>query len=197
MHRVLRENSHETKYIGCEFVAQGSCGPQIASCRKRTIARPSGFLILADGRCLALRWRYYDLTLRAVAESLQQSQAAHTLRQWLLTLLPGPYDIVELGHGAWLRSEDQQVIRRHLDVRELTPENQRLFHEAALRAGNQARAEVVASKDAMLAECLVRLSDMVGRANRGEPPLNLSDWTTVEPPQKTKVGPGWDDIDCR
>jgi hypothetical protein len=57
----------------------------------------SGFWILADGRCLAVRWRYYDLTLRAVAESLGESHAARALREWILTLVPGLDDIEELG----------------------------------------------------------------------------------------------------
>jgi len=153
---------------------------------------PSGFLILSDGRCLAVRWRYYDLTLRTVAESLGESQAAHALREWILTLVPGVRDIEEVGYGAWLRSDDQQVIPKRLDVRSLTAENQRLFHDAALQVGRRARSEEAKNWDSILVECLLHLSDMVERADRGEPPLSLSDWDAVKPPEKTKIGPGWD-----
>lgn len=155
---------------------------------------PSGFLILADGRCLAARWKYYDLTLRAIAEAVDESHSGQSLREWLLTLVPGPGDIEELGYGAWVRSKDQQVIQKSLDVRELTPENQRLFHEAALRAGKRAKSKEATSWDSMLVECLVHLSDMVERADRGEPPLSLSDLVNVEPPKGKKIGPGWDEL---
>ena len=156
---------------------------------------PSGFLTLEDGRCLTVRWRYYDLTLRAVAESLEDSQGGRALRQWLLTLVPGPGNIEELGYGAWVRSEDQQVILKCLDVRELTPENQRLFHEAALRAGKRAKSAEATNWDSMLVDCLVHLSDMVERADSGEPPLSLSDLVEVKPPTGKKTGPGWDERD--
>jgi len=152
---------------------------------------PSGFLILADGRCLAVRWLYYDQALRAVADSLEGPGPTHDLREWLLTLLPGPDDEEELGYGAWLRSSDQEVIRRHLDVRELAPENRRMFHEAALRAVEQMKLADAKSRDPMLMDCLVHLANMVERANRGEPPLSLSDWIKVEPPTGKRIGPGW------
>ena len=153
----------------------------------------SGFLILADGRCLAVNWRYYDLTLRAVAESLEDSQGGRELRTWLMTLVPGPHDIEELGYGAWLRSEDQQIIPKYLDLRELTPQNQRLFHEAALRAAERGNSPEATTRDSMLIRCLMHLSDMVERANRGEPPLSLSDWVKVEPCEGKKIGPGWNE----
>ena len=152
----------------------------------------SGFLILADGRCLAVRWHYFDLTLRAVAEALDDSVHEQSLRKWLLTLLPEPSGIDELGYGAWLRSKDQQVIRKYLDVRELTLENQRLFHQAALRAGEKAVLAEATNWDPMLVDCLVHLLDMVERADRGEVPSSLSDWTQVKPPEGRKIGPGWE-----
>jgi len=138
-----------------------------------------------------VRWHYYDLTLRTVAESLDDSPPAQALREWLLTLLPGPSDIEELGYGAWFRPEDQHVIPKSLDVRELTPENQRLFHHAALRAGRRATSPAAANWDSMLVDCLVLLSDMVERADRGDPPLSRSDWVKVQPSEGRKIGPGW------
>lgn len=152
---------------------------------------PSGFLILADGRCLSVRSRYHDQVLRTVAESLEASESVRPLREWLLSLAPGPDDQEEVGYGAWVRSADQQVMLKHLDVRELTPENQRLFHEAALRAGRRAKSAEATKWDSMLVACLLRLSDMVERVGRAEPPLSLSDWVEVRPPEGKKIGPGW------
>lgn len=154
---------------------------------------PSGFLILSDGRCFAARWRYYDQTLLTVAESLEDSRAARALRDWLMTLVPGPGDIEELGYGAWLRSKDQQIRRKYLDIRELTPENQRLFLDAALHAGERAKSAEATTWDSLLVESLAHLSDKVDRLDRGEPPLSRSDWVKVEPPTGQKRGPGWDE----
>ena len=61
----------------------------------------SGFLILADGRCLACRWWAYDAVIKAVAEQLGGSDAALALREWLLSLLPGPDDEQHIGYGPW------------------------------------------------------------------------------------------------
>ena len=152
---------------------------------------PSGFLILADGRCLARRWRAYDQIIWAVADSLDDSSASRALRQWLLSLLPGPDDKEEIGIGAWHRAADDQTIVRHLDIRELTPENQRLFHTAALEAAKRCSdfSDTLGQLEAR--ESLIDLGDMVGRADRGEAPLNRSDWREVVPSEGRHIGPGW------
>jgi hypothetical protein len=120
--------------------------------------------------------------VRAIAELLSGA-----LGDWLLSLLPGPEDEEELGYGAWLRKSDGQVISRFLDVRDLTEENQRRFHEAVVKANQKTNSE----SDPMLIKCLADLSDMVERANRGEPPLGRSDWTLVQPSSGLHLGPGW------
>ena len=58
---------------------------------------------------MLLTMRYYDGVLRAVAEELDNSPAARVLREWLLSLLPGPSDTEHLGYGPWIRTADQQV----------------------------------------------------------------------------------------
>ena len=138
----------------------------------------SGFLILADGRCLARRWWAYDAVIKAVAEQLGGSDAALALREWLLSLLPGPDDEQHIGYGPWLRAEDNQLIERRLDIRELTVENQRLFHDAALEAAQNHRPD----EDEF--QSLSDLSDMLIRADRGEAPLSRSDCRQVPPALK-------------
>jgi len=156
---------------------------------------PSGFLTLADGRCFAVRWHYYDLTMRAIAEELHGSPEADALRSWLESMMPGPSDIEELGYGAFLRVKDQEVVPKSLDVRELTPKNQRLFHEAALRAGKRANCAEAASWDSLLVESLAHLADLVERAERGESPLSKSDCVKIVPCKGRRVGPGWQDAE--
>ncbi len=101
-------------------------------CGRRTMA--SGFLVLPDGRCLARRWSAHDEVLRAVSDQLGEELAAQQLKHWLLEQLPAASDEEELGYGAWFRTADQQVVVRHIDLRQMTVENQHLFCEAAKRA---------------------------------------------------------------
>src|SRR5262245_50678801 len=118
----------------------------------------SGFLVLPDGRCLARRWSAHDEVLRAIADQLGVEPAARQLKQWLLEQIPGPNDEVELGYGAWFRAADLQVVLRHLDLRQVTLENQRLFCEAAKRAA------LGEHPDHALRGCLCDLADMIARA---------------------------------
>jgi len=153
---------------------------------------PSGFLVLADGRCLARRWRAYDKIIRAIAESVEESESGLVLRNWLLSLLPGPADEEEIGIGAWYRTADNQTVVRHLDIRELTPPNQRLFHNAVLEAAKRCAASQEAFDWLDLGrDSLIDLGDMVIRADRGETPLSRSDWREVVPSEGRHIGPGW------
>jgi hypothetical protein len=145
----------------------------------------SGFLVLPDGRCLTRRWSAYDEVLRAVAKELGEQQAAQQLKRWLLDQLPSAGDEEELGYGAWFRTADQQVVVRHVDLRQMTVENQNLFCEAAKRAA------LVGNTQEWLRGCLCDLADMVARGERGEPPLSKSDWREVVPPNGGPIGPGW------
>jgi hypothetical protein len=146
---------------------------------------PSGFLVLPDGRCFAKRWSAHDAVLRAVAAQLALEPAGRELYHWLLEQLPGPNDEEEIGYGAWVRGSDGQVIVPYLDLRLMTPENQRLFCQAAKRA---ALADDV---EEWLRACIGDLADMVARYERGEPPLSKSDWREVLPPEGGPIGPGW------
>jgi hypothetical protein len=146
----------------------------------------SGFLVLPDGRCFAPRWAAYDAVLRAVADQVDEPEAS-ALRAWQLGLLPGPDDEEHVGYGPWYRRAGGQLIERFLDLRELVPENQRRFCRAAKRAASRLGPDA----PEWLAVCLSRLSEMVVRSERGEPPLSLSDWTKVMPREGRHVGPGW------
>ena len=144
---------------------------------------PSGFLVLPDGRCLSRRWTAHDAVLRAVVEAVSDS----ALRDWLLSQLPGPDDEIELGYGAWFRASDEQVVRRSVDLRLMTAQNQRLFCDAARQAASMPQSEE------WLSHILFELDDMIARMDRGEPPSSKSDWTRVTPPENKRIGPGLPD----
>jgi hypothetical protein len=147
----------------------------------------SGFLILEDGRCFSRRWSAHDAVLREVALSLGNTSQALALKDWILSLLPGPTDEEHVGYGPWFHAADQQLVERFLDIRELTKENQKLFHHAASQAGRKAQS----MPDGWLKESLIDLADMVHRADRGEPPLSKSDWREVVASKGRCIGPGW------
>lgn len=147
---------------------------------------PSGFLVLPDGRCFARRWFAHDAVLRAIADQLANESEARELYLWLLAQMPGPKDEEEIGYGAWVRAADGKIIVRYLDLRLMTPENQQLFCEAVKRLQSAINTED------WLKECIVDLTDMVVRVERGEPPLSKSDWREVVPPEGEVIGPGWD-----
>ena len=149
----------------------------------------SGFIILADGRCFAPISLLYDDTLQMVAAHLPDSAPARILRDWLLSLLPGPSD-TDIGYG-WVRSSDNEIVERKIDVRELTLENQKLFHRAARLAGERMQSDQPGDMPSWTRECAVELADMVARADRGDPPLSRSHWREVVPSEGRKVGPGW------
>jgi hypothetical protein len=147
--------------------------------------------MLADGRCFAPSPVIYDAILRLVADQLTDSPSAHALRDWLLSLLPGPGDIKDIGYGPWVRGSDHEIVPRRLDVRNLTAENQKLFHQAVRRAREVVAVQEPSSEPPGMNESLIALADMVARADYGEPPLSRSDWQEVVPADGKRLGPGW------
>ena len=155
----------------------------------------SGFIILQDGRCFAKRWWCYDAVLREVITELNRSRQEQELAIWLRSLLPGPDDVEELGYGAWLRNSDGEIISRHLDIRELTEGNHNRFNQSVLRALSRLKETEPNNLTEHTITCLSLIAEMIECAERGEPPLSLSDWDCVEPPSGKRLGPGWDVAD--
>lgn len=150
----------------------------------------SGFIILHDGRCFARRWTFYDAAINGVIDELINSPAEKDLATWLRGLLPGPDDI-DIDY-CWIRKSDNENVLRHLDLRELTVDNHQRFYAAARRALHRLQFTDTSKlhKDWIL--CLSILVEMIDRAEKGEPPLSMSDWVSVEPESGMHSGPGWD-----
>jgi hypothetical protein len=92
---------------------------------------------------------------------MDDSAEGLALRNWLLSLIPGAEDEEEIGIGAWHRTADDRIIRRHLDIRQFTPESQRLFQSAALKAARRCAESSDALGGLEARESLVDLGDMV------------------------------------
>jgi hypothetical protein len=145
----------------------------------------SGFLTLGDGRCLAIRWAYHDAVIAEIAKELDRDEGERELAAWLRGRLPGPDDIEHLGHGPWLRKSDGAHVPRKLDLRVFTTRHRQRFEEGALRVAQR----LPDGHD--LHGVFARLADMILRARRGEPPLELSDSRVVRPSEPAHDGPGW------
>jgi hypothetical protein len=143
----------------------------------------SGFIVLRDGRCLAVRGPIYDAVLRSIAAVMDATTSLHS---WLVAQVPQEDD-AELGH-AFVRASDGTIISRHIDTRGLTESNRQMFDRAARLAiptvGPHSEAADVAS-------ALKRLCDMLHMSDEGRPPLELSDWTVEAPACNDRVGPDW------
>ncbi len=144
---------------------------------------PSGFLILPDGRCFSRVWTYHDEILRVLVDELTAGGAELALRDWLISQLPGPDDIKELGYGAWLRASDEEHMVRNIDLRRMAPKYQALFCAVVKRA--VAKIPV----DEYTTGPILDLADLIARYERGEPPLSKSDWLEVVPPEPGPIGP--------
>src|SRR6476660_9170691 len=77
----------------------------------------SGFIVLRDGRCLAVRSRLHDSVVRSIARAIP---IGDPLREWLTKQAPGHQD-AELGH-AFVRTGDAVHVSRLIDTRGMTPE---------------------------------------------------------------------------
>ena len=143
----------------------------------------SGFIILGDGRCLSVRHTAHDALLRSIAAAMPE---AYALRPWLLTQVPKDED-PDLGH-AFVRSSGEQV-ERFLDLRGLT-DGDRLRFVEAVRTCQAMSGETAPLEDVVAA--LERFRSMLDCWQRGDPPLELSDWVEVAPPCDCRIGPGWD-----
>jgi hypothetical protein len=122
-----------------------------------------GFIVLSDGRALALNNFATDRIILALAAELP----ACAFRDWLLA-----QQSLFVGPGM-----------TSVDVRELTPENARALLGAIRRvAADPARADAD----------ITLLADMAAAAERGEPPMDLNPhMRNPLPPTGGRSGPGW------
>jgi hypothetical protein len=131
----------------------------------------------------------HDAVLRSVLAAMEEGTP---LRTWLSSQIPGPLDI-ELGY-AFVRIADGVQVVRMLDLRGLTDANRRIFENAAQRAEPVADPYAPVGYVTNALECF---REMLKRCERGEPPLELSDWRCEAPPIEGKIGPGWEDNELK
>lgn len=144
----------------------------------------SGFIYLQDGRACALRWRYYDRLVTLIIMQLEAMPNTEEFASWLRRQIPSDDDVVHLGHGPWRRRSDGQLIRRVLDIRELSPACQELFARAAKNA-------VQFAKEDLDKQAISKLVAMLAAVETGQPPGELNDCRSLKPPSGGKVGPHW------
>ena len=137
----------------------------------------SGFLILPDGRCYAVRWSLFDDVMRTVAIELSKNAESKVLHGWLTTKIPTVDDVEDMGAGMWLRSSDQELLNRKIDLRDLPVQDRLRFCEATKNASR------VSVRDEMTSQGLSSLVGVIERYERCDPPLRKSEWYEVVIPE--------------
>lgn len=141
----------------------------------------AGFIVLKDGRAYAANNWSYDAVIERIARALPGTDAGRALSDWLMDqrcVIRGP------GLGS-------------VDLRELSPGDQRLFVEAVERAIITTEQEGPEGwcDPAFYPGWLERFQDllkMIASIHRGEPPTAFNPhMMDVIPPSGERAGPGW------
>ena len=92
------------------------------------IRMASGFIILQDRSCLAVRWTGYDALIRIVLRELGDSVGARELATILTAKIPpeGMDEGLEMGWG-FMDEEQRDTIERSLDLRGLSEDHHQLY----------------------------------------------------------------------
>lgn len=149
----------------------------------------SGFIILKDGRCFGRRWTGYDEILKIAIKELYLLENGKDLAKWLETQIPDLDD--ESGECGWgfYKTSTAESINRHLDIRSFTLVNQELFIKSIFH-GRSKLLEFEDEYSPLNIDFFEIFYKMVLMTENGEPPLDFSDWGTIQPCNKTN-GPRW------
>lgn len=152
----------------------------------------SGFIIFKDGRCFARRWTGYDEIIRIAVRELEFIENGQALADWLKIQIPDSEDDDDADAGwGFYNSRANEWINRELDLRSLTPENQKLFWEAIQKSRYNLTNKGVEYSPLSL-EYFNIFYKMFDLSEKGEPPLDFTDWNKLAEPCNKKNGPGWE-----
>lgn len=151
----------------------------------------SGFIILKDGRCFARRWTGYDEIIRIVITELEIIENGQALADWLNLQIPNSKD-KEGEDAGWgfHNSRIDEWRNRKLDLRSLTQENQVLFW-LAIQKGKSKLTERGEDYSPLSLDFFNLFYEMMERAEKGEPPMELNHWIKLAEACNEKNGPGW------
>ncbi|NME72158.1 hypothetical protein [Flammeovirga aprica] len=150
----------------------------------------SGFIILKDGRCFARRC--YDEILQIVIIELEDINNGKELANWLKLQIPDSNDDEDSDAGwGFYNSRIDEWITRELDLRSLTLQNQNLFWKAIQSGRNNLVIKGI-EYSTLSIDSFNSFYKMYSLAEKGEPPMELSDWNNIAEPCIDKNGPGWE-----
>lgn len=149
----------------------------------------SGFIVFKDGRCFGRRWTGYDEILKIVIKELFLIENGKDLASWLETQIPDLDD--ESGECGWgfYKTSTDEFLNRFLDLRSLTLENQKLFGDAIV-IGRTKLLDFREEYSCLNVDFFEIFFNMYSLSEKGEPPLEFSDWASIKSCNEKK-GPGW------
>lgn len=151
----------------------------------------SGFIVLKDGRCFAPRWSIYDEVIRITIRELQEIENGQLLADWLKLQIPETEDDEdkEMGWGFIDPRINNDIVNRQLDLRSLTFGNQDLFLKAVQNGMDKLNTDP--NYSTLPVEFFEVFHKMFELCEKGEPPMELTDWRKLADPCTEKKGPGW------
>ncbi|MGB6083346.1 MAG: hypothetical protein WBF63_03945 [Moheibacter sp.] len=151
----------------------------------------SCFIIYKDGRCFSRRWSGYDYIIKIAIRELKSIENGLPLANWLELQIP--IEDIEIESDScygFYNSRIDDWVNRYLDIRSLTPENQKLFWEAITKGRIKLINEGKNYSELNL-DYFERFYKMYELAENGEPPMDYNDWGKLAEPCSEKNGPGW------
>lgn len=151
----------------------------------------NGFIIFRDGRCFADRWTGYDKILQIGICELEEIENGKELAAWLKGKIPETEnnETEEMGCG-FMDPRIDGIVYRTLDLRSLTPHNQGLIWKA-IKEGRKKLENLGTVYSTLPLIFFNRFYKMFELSEKGEPPLEFTDWTELADACLEKNGPGW------
>lgn len=150
----------------------------------------SVFWYLEDGRGFARRWSGMFYMLKLINNEIKIIKGAEEFSKYLDYYIWNEEVDEYNGYGGFVRTSTNENIMPDIDLREFTETNRSYFWKGAQ---NALRKLIMANDEnnERMIYLLKDLMDMHKRIERGEDPKILNHLNDIEPPSRSKRGPGW------
>ncbi len=149
----------------------------------------SAFWTLDDGRVMARRWTGMSDLLELITCELKNIEGADDFYKYLETFVCREENgDCPNGYGGFIRKDED--ISLNLDLRTFAPQNRLFFWQAAQSALVKLKVQINDENEGV-ESLFILLLDMHKRFKKGEDPMLLTDFNSVQPKPLEKLGPGW------
>jgi hypothetical protein len=149
----------------------------------------SAFWTLDDGRVIARRWTGMAGMLELITCELKNIEGADDFYKYLdVFIYREENGDCPNGYGGFIRKDESILF--NLDLRTFAPQNRLFFWQAAQGALVKLKVKT-GDKNEGIESLFILLLDMHKRFKKGEDPMLLTDFKSIQPEPLEKLGPGW------